>query len=101
MGRTNRVTSLPNAVSAPFPGVGRVSSGGMFEVVGLFHRNEGVEVCGKEGLRGNALVVAGVAAGAEVDEIWESVQAREGEEVGGAEVVELCGMLVRGTGKRE
>lgn len=55
-------------------------------VVGLFG--------GKECPRGHALDVAAVAAWAEMDEVREAVEAREGEQVRGTEVVELCGLVV-------
>lgn len=67
-------------------------------MVGLFGGEKWVEIGGKECPRGHELDVAGVAAWEEVDEAREAVEAREGEQVGGTEVVELCGLLVMGVG---
>lgn len=60
-------------------------------VVGLFGCQERIEVRREEGPCRDSLVVAGVAARAEVDEIWEAVEAREGEEVRCPQVRELGG----------
>lgn len=60
-------------------------------MVGLFGCQERIEVRREEGPGWDSLVVAGVAAGAEVDEIRKAVEAREGEEVRCPEVRELGG----------